>query len=133
MIDLVATRTRDPQTRRCAALLATVIAAAIKDAATPPSKAEQRAWMNSNPLALDSIHFLFAKTSKFDLYATMLGLDPEAVRHALLTTPIDELPVGNTALYSQYSARAIRWRMQASLPAPLDDIPTWVDSQARKH
>lgn len=133
MIDFASTRTIDEQARRCAHLLAAVIAAAVKDAGRPPSRAESRSGQNQDARALAALHFLFADGTAFKLYATLIGADAACLRRALLETPIDRLSDATGAQRQVFSqrftrtdARALRWRMRADMPRPLPKIMEWV-------
>lgn len=134
MIDLTSTRTQiDEQSRRCAHLLAAVIASAVKDAGRPPSKTEVRSGQNQDTRALAALHFLFADGSVFPLYATLIGADAACLRRALLETPLDTLSDATgsqrqicSQRYTRTDARALRWRMRADMPRPLSTIMEWV-------
>ena len=91
MLDFLSTRNVDHQTAACARLLASVIAQAIKDAATPFGQYEKNGKMiyekklrqNLNRTAGSAIRFLFFDGSVFPLYATLIGADAQAIRMAL--------------------------------------------------
>ena len=86
MFDLIATNPGvDPQARAAARLLAAVIAQAIKDAATKPIRFEKSCKFNINPLADQSIRWLFEPGTVFEGYCRLIGLEPQAVRDALLS------------------------------------------------
>lgn len=91
MIDFVSTRpTTSEEDGRCARLLTAVIVAAIEDASEHPAPSEVKNQRNSCTSACAAIHWLFDEKSVFPLYASLIGLEAESIRKALLsvnTTP----------------------------------------------
>lgn len=95
MIDLLSTRNNvDDQTRACARLLAAVIAQAVQDAATPFSVFkgkddkpiyESKVKRNLNREARLAIRWLFFPDSLFPGYASLIGLNAQAIRDNLLS------------------------------------------------
>ena len=85
MIDFVSTRTgTDPTTAGCARLLSFLIAVAIRDASTTPTKAEFQARRNLDERAGAAIHWLFGTGSPFATYADLIGSSAPQMRRALL-------------------------------------------------
>lgn len=86
MIDLVSTKAGvDSQTRACAHLLACVVAQAIRDAAERPSRAENSCEFNLKTNASVAVRWLFEDNTPFVAYTRLIGLEPQAVRDALLS------------------------------------------------
>jgi hypothetical protein len=84
MIDFVSTHPdADPQTIACARLLAAVIAQAVDDASNRQATALEQDT---------AVGWLFDKTSTFEQYAGLIGVDPSALRMALLE-PVDDTKV----------------------------------------
>ena len=85
MFDLVSTTEgADPQSVRCARLLAAVIAQAIEDASAKITHEEaelHRAFGEPSK----ALNWLFDKHSTFSLYATLIGANPVTIREALLS------------------------------------------------
>jgi hypothetical protein len=119
MIDFVSTReTTDPQTAACARLLATVIAHAISDASTPPSRDEKKQGRNLDSDAIAAIDFLFGEDSVFPLYADLIGASAESIRHALIN--VRQPPALNTRVtYREEDQRIllarVRWHRISGL------------------
>ena len=118
MLDLVSTRDDvDPQTARCANLLAAVIADAVRQAAQHPSKREQQLERNldsevSNYHPGMSTWFLFDDESPFSQYAQLIGLSATDMREALLDDrPLLERTTKNTpAPFTTMDRRTIKLR-----------------------
>ena len=86
MIDLISTRPgTESQAQACARLLAAVIAKGISDAATKPIRFEKSCGFNINRHANQSIRWIFKPYTTFEVYAKLIGLDPQAVRDVLLS------------------------------------------------
>jgi hypothetical protein len=112
MIDFVSTReTTDPHTAVCARLLATVIAHAISDASTPPSRDEKKQGRNLDSDAIAAIDFLFGEDSVFPLYADLIGASAESIRHALIN--VRQAPALNTRVtYREEDQRILLARVR---------------------
>lgn len=108
MFDLVSTRTStDPQTAACARLLCGVIGHAVRDACRPLRNDEIRRQQNTDPDARQAIRFLFGPRSTFNLYASLIGLNPHTLRAALLDAGHSTQPLAATA-HGHFDADARR-------------------------
>jgi len=84
MLDLVSTRPNtDPQTARCARLLAAVIAEHIRDSALPATR-EDRTKDRMPYEARSAVEWIFDKGTTFDLYAHLIGVSPDGIRAGLM-------------------------------------------------
>jgi hypothetical protein len=84
MLDFLSSRpSTDEQTRRCAGLLATIIADSIRTLGVKPRKEEFKR-RGSDGDAQESLNFLFRKDSPFPVYAQLIGLDAQAIREKVL-------------------------------------------------
>lgn len=121
MIDLVSTRNVDEQTRACARLLASVIAQAVQDAATPFGTVllhdklvyESKTKRNLNLDARSAVRWLFFPNSVFPLYASMIGLDAQAIRENLLNNRYED-----SRLLSSEQRNIIRTRLRFEKNTP---------------
>ena len=104
-VNFVSTNEVDVQTARCANLLAAVIAQAIRDAAIKPSDDERKHRRNSRH-AYRAIKFLFKKNAIFDLYASLIGLNGDSIRAALLGNS----DLGKQSLFTEQQRRIIKVR-----------------------
>lgn len=126
MIDLISTRDGvDAQSKRCAHLLAAVIAQAIKDAARRPTKDERKSRRNTRH-AYRSIKFLFEPNGPFEAYANLIGLTAESIREALLSRRhLNPMP-GWKSLFSEQERRIIQlrhhWYMIDNQPLKASDL-----------
>lgn len=86
MIDFLSTRdTTDPETAACARLLTCIISRTIEDACMPPSNHEKKVRRNLDPDVREALHWMFGETTEiFELYASLIGGNAEAIRKALL-------------------------------------------------
>lgn len=126
MIDLISTRDGvDAQSRRCAQLLAAVIAQAIKDAAHRPTKEERRNRRNTRH-AYRSIKFLFEKNGPFEVYSHLIGMTAESIREALLSRRRLNTMPGWKSLFSDQERRIIQmrhyWYMRDNQPLKASDL-----------
>lgn len=126
MIDLISTRDGvDVQSRRCAQLLAAVIAQAIKDAAHRPTKEERKNRRNTRH-AYRSIKFLFEKNGPFEAYSQLIGLTAESIREALLSRRRLNTMPGWKSLFSDQERRIIQmrhyWYMRDNQPLKASDL-----------
>lgn len=127
MIDLLSTRNVDEQTRACARLLASVIAQAVQDAATPFGTVaindkmvyESKSKRNLNHTARSAIRWLFFPDSVFPLYASMIGLDAQSIRNNLVSHRYED-----NRLISSEQRNIIRTRLrfERSDPGPFEEI-----------
>lgn len=108
MIDLVSTNTDDVQTQRCAHLLASVISHAIMDAGSPMSDNEKRKHQALGE-ALTALKWIFDKKTPFEAYAQLIGLNPDAVRDALLSRVMLRR-TGDPAMFSDTTRRNLQAR-----------------------
>lgn len=110
MIDFLSTRPKtSAEDARCARLLTAIIASAIHDASEKPSPAEVKNQRNLCKNACAAIHWLFDKESVFPLYCSLMGVDAESIRRALINT--DTMP-GSDAdkTYGAAQRRSLRAR-----------------------
>lgn len=125
MIDLVSTKTTDVQAARCAQLLAAVISQAIKDAAIKPFADEKKNRRNSRH-AYRAMKFLFEKRGPFDAYAYLIGINPDAIRAALLGNARLNQSSASKALFSEQDRRIIKlrhyWYKQNPNPLRASDL-----------
>jgi hypothetical protein len=118
VFDLVSTRDDvDPQTARCAQLLAAVIADAVRQAAQKPTGREQQLERNldseiSNYHPATSLWFLFDEESPLKIYAQHIGLSAKDLREALLSDrQLTEHAIkGHPAPFSSFDRRTIKLR-----------------------
>lgn len=83
LLDLYSTRPGlDEQSRRCARLLAAIVAGAILDASKPLSSEERLCAANLDECATAAIRWLI-RSRECDLYCLLIGLDAAAFRRAL--------------------------------------------------
>lgn len=110
MIDLVSTRPgTSEEDARCARLLTAVISTAIQDAGEQPSHEEIKKQRNLCKAPCAAIHWLFDKESLFPLYCSLIGVDAESIRKALLE--IDAYPGSpSDKTFRPSQRRAIRMR-----------------------
>ena len=107
-MDLVSTRDgTDVQSARCARLLASVIAQAIKDAAVTPFGEEKKRRRNAGN-SFRAIQFLFEPQGVFDVYASLIGSSGDDIRRALLNR--HRLHPGHRTLFSDRDRRVIQLR-----------------------
>ena len=77
MVDFVSTQVGvDDQTKRCARLLASVIAQSLKDIAITPTSQERHYGKNFNAHAYESLKFFYDDESPFKRYSNLIGIDP---------------------------------------------------------
>lgn len=110
MPDFLSTRENtDPQSARCARLIAAIIAQAIKDASDTPLKEESDKKRNMNDAA-KAMKFLFGKNTLFPLYASLIGLDAKNIRENLLGNhKLSEGP-GLSSFFKESDRRIIKIR-----------------------
>lgn len=87
MIDFLSTEENiDPQTARCAQLLAAVLATAVRDLQRPLRSREREGGVGNLDLqALSSLRFFFGRQGwAFEAYCNSIGAQPETFRSALL-------------------------------------------------
>ena len=110
MMDFLSTRINtDSESARCARLLAAVIAAAIEDAGNAPTNEELKNQRNICKKACAAIHWLFDEQSVFPLYASLIGVDAESIRRALLEVNVAPDSVSGK-LFKPTQRRALRLR-----------------------
>lgn len=66
-------------------LLWSVFLQAINDASLPPSKTEAREERNINTPARRALHWIVVPSPTWELYATLLDMDPERMRKRLIS------------------------------------------------
>jgi len=95
MIDFLSTRSNcDTETAACARLIAAIIAQAIRDASSQITKHEKKTKQNAKGDAKEAIHFIFGRNGFFEIYSKIIGIDPQAIRDALLNK-ITDIPIHN--------------------------------------
>lgn len=119
MLDLVSTREDvDPQTARCANLLAAVIADAVRQAAQSPSRREVELKRSLDSEAAYhpglSTWFLFDDESPFSHYAQLIGLSAQDMREALLSDRplLERTSKGAPPPFTAIQRRIIKMRHQ---------------------
>ena len=79
MVDFTSTQQGiDEQAKRCARLLAAVIAQALKDLSITPTSQERHYGRNLVANCYESLKFFYDEDSPFKRYAFMVGIDPGA-------------------------------------------------------
>ncbi len=79
MIDFMSTRLGiDEQSKRCAHFIAAILAQAVNDLSIPCNASEKRNRRNTCVDALASIRFFYEENSPFKIYASAIGIDPQA-------------------------------------------------------
>lgn len=117
MIDLITTRADvDEVTRRNGLLLIAVINQAVLDLAVKPLEQEQHKQINLWRDAVESLLFFFDKSSPFEGYCSLLGINPDQFRDAL--SDIQQQDV-NYPLIKAAGVRAIRKRIEWWKKSPL--------------
>ena len=113
MIDFVSTReTTSPETAACCALIAAIIAQAVRDATQPLTKEELRRRTNIDADAKQAMRFLFNEGTDFPRYAKPIGMSADALR-TRLSRPRDQFEIEpRIPIFGWKKRRMIRLRLQ---------------------
>ncbi len=119
MIDFVSTReSTDPETRKNAQLLASIIAQFIRDASTKPSDKEANDCRNWNEDASRAVAYLFDEGSPFEDHIELLGGSAATFRAALRS----DRSLDGSSLFTTVQRRIIqarlRWYRISHVPTP---------------
>ncbi|NBS68731.1 hypothetical protein EBT31_07420 [bacterium] len=115
MVDFTSTQDGvDEQTKRCARLLASVIAQALKDIAIVPTSQEKHYGKNFNSHAYESLKFFYEEESPFKRYAYLVGIDPGSFIFHLENRAFTEVGPENTKIpfLAERDLRVMRSRIK---------------------
>ena len=118
MIDFISTRPGiDEQSKRCAHFIAAILAQAVNDLSIPFNASEKKYRKNTCDDALASVKFFYEKNSPFKVYASAIGIDPQAFIYNLEHRSFNKTYFAGTTVVrkpyiSDRSARIMRMRIK---------------------